>query len=140
LTLGRLFEGGTVDTRCIFEIFSLLIRLIICSCQRLRAFLVSCGFTSRMRDWPACVKFHAADGTQFRVSVFYWLRDRIGNVQYGACTPPGSIMGTEVYILIYSLTEVVGTYTHADVRTGVTPRTAPHVPHAFNACGPNLRE
>jgi hypothetical protein len=35
--------------------------------------------SSRTRDWPACVKFHAADDTQFRVPVFYGLRDSIDN-------------------------------------------------------------
>jgi hypothetical protein len=40
----------------------------------LRAILVS-----RTRDWSACVKFHAADYTQFRVSVFFGLRDGIDN-------------------------------------------------------------
>jgi hypothetical protein len=34
---------------------------------------------SRTLNWPACVKFHATDHTKFRVSVFYGLRDGIGN-------------------------------------------------------------
>jgi hypothetical protein len=34
---------------------------------------------SRTRDWPACVRFHAGDDSQFRVSVFYGLRDSIDN-------------------------------------------------------------
>jgi hypothetical protein len=34
---------------------------------------------SRTRDWPACVKFHAADDTQFGVLVYYGLRDSIDN-------------------------------------------------------------
>jgi hypothetical protein len=33
----------------------------------------------RTRDWPACVKIHAGDDTQFRVSDFYGLRDNIDN-------------------------------------------------------------
>jgi hypothetical protein len=30
-----------------------------------------------MRDWLACVKFHAADHMQFEYQLFYWLRDGI---------------------------------------------------------------
>jgi hypothetical protein len=35
--------------------------------------LLVSSFCQPFFDWPACVKFHAADDTQFRVSVFYGL-------------------------------------------------------------------
>jgi hypothetical protein len=47
----------------------------------------------RTREWPACVKFHAADHTQFEFQLFCGLSDG---------TPSDSIMRTEI----------VGTLTH----------------------------
>jgi hypothetical protein len=92
--------------------------LIAINVLTLRAFLVSCGF-GRTRNWPASVKFNAADDMQFRVSVFYGLRDSIDNriLQYGECASLDSKMGTKV----------VGTLTHADApQRGNAPHSAPH--------------
>jgi hypothetical protein len=72
---------------------------------------------SRTQDWLACVKFHVADHTQFRVSVFYGLRDRQCRqslLKYGACSSSDSKMGT------------VGTLTHADApHRGNAPHRRP---------------
>jgi hypothetical protein len=73
---------------------------------------------SSTEDWPACLKFHAADNAQYRVSVFYGLRDSIDNLQYNA--PHATLMATEA----------VGMLTHAVARCGVTPSIAPRIPHA----------
>jgi hypothetical protein len=43
---------------------------------------------SRTRYWPACVKLHAADDKQFRVSVFYGLRDSVDNRLYNTVSAP----------------------------------------------------
>jgi hypothetical protein len=70
--------------------------------------------SSRTQDWPACVKFHAADDTLIRGLVFYGLRVSIDNRSYNAGTSLDSKMGTEV----------VGTLTHADAPPRMTPRPA----------------
>jgi hypothetical protein len=44
--------------------------------------------SSHTRDWPASVKFHAADDAQFRVSVFYRVRDTIENRWYNTVRSP----------------------------------------------------
>jgi hypothetical protein len=83
------------------------------------------------RYWPACVKFYAADDMQFRVSVFYGLRDGIDNCEYNTVrartvrtAPPDSKM----------VTEVVGTLTHPGApRRGIAPHSASHPACVYHA-------
>jgi hypothetical protein len=44
-----------------------------------RVILLDLSLRRSTRDGPACVNFHAADDSQFRVLVFYGLCDSIDN-------------------------------------------------------------
>jgi hypothetical protein len=45
----------------------------------------------RTQNWLPCMQFHAADETQFRVSVFYGLRDSIDNRKYNSVGAPRAL-------------------------------------------------